>query len=122
MHIWFSLLVAAFGFAAQANLSVYPSNINFGTLEEGDFTRSRMVTVQNTGREATRVRVSGSCSGNISATDNCFFELDSFNTCTITFRFRPQRVGSSRCSVQVSSQNGGFSSVTASGWVRERRN
>ncbi|NQZ02896.1 MAG: choice-of-anchor D domain-containing protein [Bdellovibrionales bacterium] len=114
-------LVMLAGTNAFAYISATPSFVSFGTLEEGSFQRSRTVSVRNNSDEKVNVRVSNSCFGNFWVTDSCFVSLRPYSSCTITVRYTPRRVGSDNCNIRISSDNGGFDSVNASGRTRERR-
>ena len=122
MRILLFIVVLFVGIEALAQVSVSPSQVNFLNVEVGGFGDSRTVFVNNMSREDLNVHVSHTCFGDFFVSNTCF-QLRRFGSCTIRVEYRPIRVGSDICTINVMSrgQRSDFDTIFVSGQGVDRR-
>jgi hypothetical protein len=125
MRFIFMVMLAAISAGAMAattapsdpsiqTLFASPSYVSFYNVPVG-FSRSSSVYVRNNGPEAVQVSVNSGCFGDIHAMSFCNLTLNPGQQCSISIEFRPNRVGSQSCSLNINDYHGGYASVQVSG-------
>ena len=81
-------------------VSLSPTNLSFSTFRVGTSSRTKSVTLSNTGN-ATLSLTSIAASGDFSQTNNCNGSLNAGNACTIRVTFKPTGKGARTGSVTI---------------------
>lgn len=98
---------------SQANITVNPSAVMFGSVKMG-MSGFRMVSVINNSSEAVNVQVSMGCPMGINVNSGCYM-LNAYGSCSINISYRPIRPVYDFCDINVRDSKGSLSFVHISG-------
>lgn len=110
---------------AFASLDVYPTYINFGTVNS-DYSNGarRYVTIRNNDNEELSLSISNSCYFDFNVFDRCYYDLAPGQSCELSIDFRPRRDGYRSCYVRINARSplrSYYKSISISGRGESRR-
>lgn len=116
-----AFLTLFMGSGAQAQLDVFPRNINFFNTEVGGTSFSERITITNYSRNVVELRTFDNCYSDFRVDDwECRYPLNPGSRCTIRVEFTPYSPGYKWCSIDINDRYGGYDRVSISGNATER--
>lgn len=108
-----SLFIAAS--ASHAWIQVMPSSVNFYSVPlDNVFGAEDTVRVYNNGPNAVSLNAYDTCSFDFDIRDSFCWSLAPTQSCSISVRFRPSRVGVQSCTLRINDSMGDSATV----WIR----
>lgn len=98
-----------------ADLTIFPTLINFYNVSLDGFGQTQYVTIRNSGTRDAQLTISHGCFGDFTVTNLCTLQLSPGMSCNLDVRFAPRREGSQSCYISVSEWGGLSQSINVYG-------